>query len=103
MEGTRRIYVHAQDWKGYLWDGGYIERTDIPVPPSHAWRAVCIRRYNNLGYEVERISIETGDTCGVARVNSIVWNYKNGKPRWYMVDIDHGTMREYPILIMHTV
>ncbi len=93
----RRVYVKCHGWDGYLHDGGYIERIDVLVPPTINWRALCIRRRNNFGYEVERIRLEC-DTCGAERMDGIQWRYKNGKPRWTLVDMDHGTIREYPIL-----
>jgi len=93
----RRCYINAGGWSGYLCDGGLIERMDVYVAPSDKWRALCIRRTNNLGYEVERIRL-TGNMCGAQKMPGIQWHHKNGKTRWALVDIDLGTMREYPIV-----
>lgn len=55
---------------------------------SDDWRITGAVRVNNFGHVVARYSLAdlfAGD---------LMWRYKNGKPRIYLTDVDHGTPRQ---------
>lgn len=57
--------------------------------PSEKWRIVGAHEYNNFGRCVRFYTLaEILENPGV-----IPWQYKNGKQRTYLADIDHGTRR----------
>ena len=60
---------------------------------SGNWIFRGIVRYNNFGHEVERISAKKLLEMSPNELNSISWTYKNGKGKWHVMDIDHGTYR----------
>lgn len=58
---------------------------------SNAWRITGAVRFNNFGVVVESVGLDTYAAM-VAREPAGL-RFKNGKPRWYLTDIDHGTQR----------
>lgn len=79
--GSRLLQIH---------DNGFIERiTDdgFRIAPSASWQALGAVRYNNFGRIVEWFSLADVLT------KPIQWQYKNGKQRVHIVDLDHGAIR----------
>lgn len=71
-------------------DDNQIGRTgQCAVNPSKSWLFLGLVRYNNFGHVVERLSPDQ------VRAGSIQYEHKNGKPRYHVVDNDHGTMRHW--------
>jgi hypothetical protein len=68
--------------------GGYIGRRNMS--PSKDWQALALVRLNNFGYVIERIPFEQWDAW---LATNPAFTYKNGKPRFHLVDLDHGTRR----------
>lgn len=70
-------------------DNGDIERTDIPgFKPSGQWKMLGLVGIGRKRYvPLERITREW------LAENAL--RFKNGKPRWTVRDLDHGTMREW--------
>ena len=83
MNGHRYI-VHAP--------AGYIERTDMAFTPTHQWRMVGLveTRYNRFAVPVT--SLGAWINCESSPVE---WLYKNGKPRYTVMDYDHGSHRTW--------
>ena len=78
---------------GYLklHKNGQIERPNGRFGPSDAWRIVSAVERNNFGNAVRRWTLEQI----LADPGAIPWKHKNGKPRVFLRDIDHGTLREW--------
>jgi hypothetical protein len=83
LSGREYFAVHAD---------GAISRPSLtpPYEPSGGWilRGIC--RLNNFGRIVETISaarLLAGESPPAPLL------YKNGKPRWFVMDLDHGTRR----------
>lgn len=65
---------------------GWIERMAPHVMPSPQWRLLSIARHNHFGREVEgRLT----DDLFAGLIPSKLC-YKNGKPMWRLVWLDHG-------------
>lgn len=72
-------------------DDGDINRPGLPgFTPSGQWKFLGLRRYNNFGKPCEYRGMKTLLVNPVADIT-----YKNGKPKWVVCDMDHGTYREW--------
>ena len=60
------------------------------VDPSKSWLFLGLVRYNNFGHIVERLSPDQV-RAGIIKQ----YLHKNGKPRYHVVDNDHGTVRHW--------
>lgn len=70
---------------------GRIERPDGHFGPSDAWRIVSAVERNNFGNVVNHWKLEE-----ILRdPSAIPWKHKNGRPRVFLRDIDHGARREW--------
>lgn len=65
---------------------GMISRACLNNQFSGQWRLLAMVRFNNFGHIVERVPFPQ---C--ADIKN--WYYKNGRMKWYPVDLDHGTRR----------
>ena len=65
------------------------------VNPSKHWIFRGIVKFNNFGYECKRIYAKELLAMSPNELNLIDWNYKNGKGKWHVMDIDHGTYRQW--------
>lgn len=75
-------------------DAGEISRQCLNWKFSGQWKAVALVRLCNFGVlEVIPFSKWASD------LDSIQWLFKNGKPRYTLRDMDHGTMREWSNLV----
>lgn len=63
--------------------------------PSKQWIFRGIVKYNNFGNEIARITSKELLAMSPNEINSIDWKYKNGKGKWHVMDIDHGTFRTW--------
>ncbi len=71
--------------------GRYDRRTGaVSVVPSDSWRVLALVRRCNFGV-LETIPFGQWAT----RLEAIQWTFKNGKPRYTLRDLDHGTIREW--------
>jgi hypothetical protein len=74
-----------------LHDDGCISRPSRSLKPSGDWRCCGAVTRNNLGGVTKRYSL-----ADVLRdAPSIPWRFKNGKQRTHLLDLDHGTLREW--------
>lgn len=71
-------------------DTGEIGRPKINLKPSGKWHARALVRFSNFGQIVQRVPFENWDQFVKQNVD---WCYKNGKPRYFLEDWDHGTVR----------
>ena len=60
------------------------------VKPSGEWLLLGAVRYNNFGTQV----VERCPFKEIKKLNG-QWKYKNGKQKWYIQDLDHGTKRTW--------
>lgn len=67
---------------------GLIGRPRTGMKPSGNWRITGAVRFNNFGHIVERKSFP--ECMGIKD-----WRYKNGKQKWHIKDLDHGTARTW--------
>jgi len=74
-----------------LHDDGTISRPAIGMKPSGQWLVTGAVEYNNLGGVVKRYAL--ADILSDAP--RIPWQFKNGKQRVFVRDLDHGTPREW--------
>jgi hypothetical protein len=58
------------------------------VKPSGKWRVTGAWRLNNFGNRVEFVGV---DDILAGKITD--WHHKNGKQKWHVMDIDHGTPR----------
>jgi hypothetical protein len=65
---------------------GFISRRG--VAPSEQWRMRGLVRFNNNGTQAEFLPFPR---CFELHHSAL--RYKNGKPRWFVADYDHGTSR----------
>lgn len=71
-------------------DAALIGRPEINMSPSGKWSLRGLVRLDNFGHQVEFVPWgRVFDRFGNA--GEITW--KNGKPKWFMADLDHGTPR----------
>ena len=92
------LYIRTQSGHQYhVLDTGDIVRLDIEgFQPSGQWKMQGIRHCKRTR------DVLTLGTIRRAFGPSEVWPtkrpellYKNGKPQWRMIDLDHGTTREW--------
>ncbi len=57
--------------------------------PSDSWKLLGAIEYNNFGNVIRRYSVED------IRAGKVVWRHKNGKPKVFILDNDHGTVRQW--------
>lgn len=67
-------------------EAGEITRKCLNNQFSGNWRLLGMARFNNFGSIVERVPFPE---C----LQITEWHYKNGRPKWYPMDLDHGTRR----------
>lgn len=68
---------------------GWIGRPGAGVAPSADWRITGARAYNNFGNQIGYYTL-----TDLLTGRQPQWRHKNGKPRAYLQDWDHGTHRE---------
>lgn len=56
---------------------------------SDSWKLLGAVELNNFGYEVRRYSLKQV----LENPSDIPWQWKNGKQRTHVIDLDHGTRR----------
>ena len=86
------LYVHTQSGKNFrVHPDGNIQRLDMDHNPSGEWKMQGIIgvRYTLLHHMIKFGTPELLVDDGKPRV----WTYANGKPRYRLVDLDHGTTR----------
>jgi len=83
----RTILHGGEYWK--LHDTGAIERPGLVTPDPSAWRVVGAVERNNFWRVVRRYSLED-----ILR-GGIEWKHANGKQKTFVLDYDHGTIREW--------
>jgi len=101
VESTRRVIATARYWiiaereRYTVTADGMIGRPDIGMMPSGKWQVRGAVRRNNFGAQVEFLPFPQ---CMMLTRNQ--WRYANGKPRWHLRDLDHGTLRDWgnPVL-----
>lgn len=62
------------------------------VEASGNWKLIGVIRFNNFGNVVEQRPFIDIDSA-IVTINDLDWHYKNGKQRWYIMDLDHDTKR----------
>ena len=72
-----------------LYEGGEVGRPTIKMAPSGQWRVIGAVERNNFGHAIRFYSL-----AEVLR-DAIPWQFKNGKQRTFIRDLDHGTIREW--------
>lgn len=82
--------VHGNEYMGLYADGS-IDRPAINMPPSGQWKIIGAVTLNNLGGVVRRYSL--ADI--LANPSAIPWQFKNGKQKTFVEDLDHGTRRRW--------
>lgn len=78
---VREAIIHAS---------GQIERPGF-FAPSDSWRLLGAVERNNFGRVVRRYSMAEV----LESASTIPWKFKNGKQRTFVLDFDHGHMREW--------
>lgn len=73
----------------FINDKGWIGSTTDESQLSYDWKVKCAIRYNNFGRVVEYKSFSQ-----LKELNG-KWLHKNGKQKWHLCDIDHGTDRTW--------
>ena len=76
-------------WKLHV--NGQIERPGI-YGPSNSWKVVGAVRLNSLGHVIEEANL---DDILSGKIKE--WQHKNGKQKWFIIDFDHGTKRQWTI------
>ena len=84
--------IHGRRENYTVDDQGNIGRPRINMAPSGRWKLRGLVRLNNFGHEVEFIPFAKL-AAFIEAENPPVWLHKNGKPRYFMADNDHGTCR----------
>lgn len=69
-------------------DKGELSRRCLDWKFSGGWKALALVRNCNFG-TVETIPF----AAWPSRLSSLQWTFKNGKPRYTLRDLDHGTVR----------
>ncbi len=74
---------------------GNISRPAIGMKASGQWYIVEFVRLNNLGNIVDRMPVGVfAEYLRKSRLPGSL-SYKNGKPKWTVLDVDHGTVRQW--------
>ena len=90
MTAHKWIIKHGAEYMEMDADG-MISRPAIGMGASGQWRVTGAVERNNFGHVVCRLSLaDVKSAC-----NSLNWQYKNGKQRIFITDMDHGTPREW--------
>jgi hypothetical protein len=71
-------------------DEGNIGRPLIGLKPSGNWKVQGLVRRNNFGV-LHYVAFADWSKQNFAEWS---WHYKNGKPKYHLRDLDHGTTRE---------
>jgi hypothetical protein len=82
LHGSETMHIHAD---------GSVSRPAIGMPPSGNWRIIGAVERNNFGRAVHHYTLADILTKG----DAIPWQFKNGKQRTFIRDLDHGTVREW--------
>lgn len=80
--------IRIRTQQGHYYDihpNGNIERRDMQFTPSGQWRALGVHEIGPFGRLYGREDLDVLLTRPVT--------FKNGKPRFYLHDLDHGTHR----------
>ncbi len=89
MPDTRTIRHGSEYWKLHV--DGAIERPGLVAPHAASWCVVGAVARNNFGQIVRRYSL-----ADILRDSAAIpWQFKNGKQRVFVRDMDHGTLREW--------
>lgn len=86
-QSTRAPFTYTQAG-GTLYrvnHSGHIAKERAPY--SAQWICTGVVRFNNFGHVVESVPFPR---CFMEPRD---WRYKNGKGKWFIADIDHGTSR----------
>ena len=77
---------------------GFISRKCVDYKYSGQWKALALVRHHNNGSIKEAINFK--DWLQLKPHFDDVRIYGNGKPQWYLQDLDHGTLRQWgnPVL-----
>ena len=85
---TMKYKIMTESRKYYVIDEqNRICRTDVKFPPTSAWRCIGVREVRAFGNKGPLMSLNEAikhDT-----------RFKNGRGKFVMVDLDHGTYREW--------
>jgi hypothetical protein len=68
---------------------GKIGRPEIKMLPSGKWLMLGLYEYRGFGGSF----IPLADVLN--RLDTLPWKYKNGKERFHIRDLDHGTVRQW--------
>jgi len=75
-----------------LHDDGCITRPEINMNvPSVKWKVIGAVELNNFGNAVRRFNLK--DILNNPK--NIPWKHANGKQRVFIMDMDHGTQRQW--------
>lgn len=97
------IYLGTSREEYSVNDSGHIGRPKINLSPSGNWKLLGIERRNNFGRVVEYIPFEHIPAhCGKGTPMSF-FRHKNGKGKWRVRDLDHGTVRVWGQTLTYVV
>ncbi len=84
----------GRQWK--IDEDGLIARSDLDrdAQPSGDWQIVGAVEYNNFGHVVRRWR-SWWTLRAAIQASAVPWLYKNGKQRVFILDEDHGHLREW--------
>src|ERR1700676_128102 len=82
--------IHGRNECYRVNDKGEISRSCLGWKFSGQWKALALVRRCNFG-TLETIPFAAWRN----RLADIQWTFKNGKPRYTIRDLDHGTVREW--------
>ena len=82
-----RYYYQTSIEEYLVNETGEISRPAIRMPASGQWRIMGAVRFNNFGHRAEYVPFPDCFT------RNLQWRHKNGKPRFFLHDCDHGTFR----------
>jgi len=83
-EGTMQIEQNGEYMP--ISETGLIRRGFADSQFSGEWKLLGAVRFNNFGNIVETRNFD-------GSLLQLAWQYKNGKQRWHVMDLDHGTTR----------
>lgn len=72
-----------------------IGRPQIGIKASGQWKLLGVFRLNNFGRVVDRAELDYLIEPGGTLSQTELLFYKNGKPKWFVRDYDHGTLRQW--------